>query len=316
MGVKDGAVQDPLLTKHSNGLFNDAAWFISEAILPATPVGTTTGKIGKYTGGHLRIVNTAHTGKGGYLEVETLVYQSDTYDINDHGLKEFVTDNQKRNALRPFNALEDSMINLTSLQFLAKEKALADVLLDPAVITNGATLAGNAQYDNLDHADSNPIEDRITAFGTIEDAIGVSPNAAVMNLKVARNLRYHTRLIDSLGFTNKRPNGLTMTELAEALEVDKVLIGRAKYNTAKEGQTDAFTDVWGNDLVYARIEDFSGLRQKILGVEVRKDKTKPRQVFRKQMDEPVGSTKIIVIDNYDQLFLNTDCAYLIQDAIG
>ena len=195
MGVKDGAVQDALLTQHSNGLFNDDNMFISESILPPVPVGPTTGKIGKYGGGHLRLVNTAHIGKGGYLEVETLVFDSDEYDITDHGLKEFVTDKQKRNAIRPFNALEDSTINLTSLQMIAKERGLALVLTDPSVLTQGAALAGNAQYNNRDHSDSNPIEDIITAFGVVEDAAGVTPNTAIMNQKVARALRFHDQLL-------------------------------------------------------------------------------------------------------------------------
>lgn len=316
MGVKDGAVQDALLTQHSNGLFNDDNMFISEQILPPVAVGPTTGKIGKYSGGHLRVVNTSHTGKGGYLEVETLVFDSDGYDIKEHGLKEFVTDKQKRNAVRPFNALEDATINLTSLQMIAKERALALVLTDPAVLTQGATLAGNAQYNNRDHADSNPIEDRITAFGVVEDAAGVTPNTAIMNQKVARALRFHHQMLEVLGFTRKRPNGLTMEELAEALEVDRVLIGRALYNTAKEGQTDAFSPIWPNDLIYAFIAPFAGLRMKTLGVEVRKSGTTPRAVFRKEMDEPVGSTKIIVIDNYDQIILNASTAYLLQDVIA
>ena len=227
MGVKDGAVQDALLTQHSNGLFNDDNMFISESILPPVPVGPTTGKIGKYGGGHLRLVNTSHTGKGGYLEVETLVFDSDEYDITDHGLKEFVTDKQKRNAIRPFNALEDSTINLTSLQMIAKERGLALVLTDPSVLTQGAALAGNAQYNNRDHSDSNPIEDIITAFGVVASGVVVdTTSSGVQVIKVT------TGPADISVKTTNFTDGSNVWTLGERNDVDQV-----KWEFSKDGAT-------------------------------------------------------------------------------
>lgn len=313
---QDSAVVDQLLTRHSNGLFNNSDFFIAEQILPAVAVGPTTGKVPAYGTEHLRLQNTVHRGKGNYNEVETLVYNTDTYDITDHGLFETVTDAQKRNALNPFDALQDATTGLTHLQFIAKEKALADALTATATITQNTTLSGNSQYNNRDHADSTPIEDKNTAFGTIEDSIGMEPNTAIMSPKVARALKFHAQLLDALGYKDNRPGGLNDAELAKALGVDRVLIGRGFYNSAARGQSDSIAQIWGKDLVFARIEQNVGLRQKTLGIEVRKSGTSPRQVRRFNPAMPVNSTQIICTDNYDQLLLNVECAYLIKNAIA
>ncbi len=315
MSTNDRAVLDRFLTQHSNGLFNEASDFIAEQILPAVGVGPTTGKVPGYDSDHLRIVNTVHRGKGEYVRIDSGAKNSSNYEIVDHGLTHVITDNDRRNATTPFDAQKDASIMLTSLQALAKEKALADVLTGGSVITQGATLSGNAQYAKRSHADSKPIEDRLTAFNTVEDAAGVTPNVAIMNQKVARALRFHGQLMEALGYKDHRPNGLTNDELAKALEVDRVLIGKAMYNSAKEGQTAVLSPVWGNDLVYAHIAPNLELRQKTLGIEVRKDKTSPRAVYKWMNKEPIDSETICVTDNYDQLILNATCAYLLQDVI-
>lgn len=316
MTTQDGSVLDAFLTQHSNMLLNTDDMFIAEKILPAVPVGPTTGKIAGYGSEHLRIMNTVHRGKGEYLEVDTQVYSSQDYEIVDHGLKEIVTENQQRNAITPYNALLDVTMALSSIQQLAKERALAVSLTDPAIITQGVTLSGNSQYDNLDHADSNPIEDGILAKATIKDASGKIPNVAIMNWEVAENLRFHDQFVHFLGWREMRPGGLSNQELAFALGVQQVLIGKATYNSAKRGQTDVFANVWGNDLIYAYVSPNLQLRDKTLGVEVRKSGTSPRQIYRKPNDEPINSTKITCLDNYDQLILNATCAYLIQDVIA
>lgn len=306
------ALIDKFLTSASNMLL--PAGYISEMILPAVPVQQTTGKIANYGNGHLRIVNTVHVGEGPYARVESITRDSDTYSIENHGLQGTITDEDFRNVEKPYDARIDETLALTTHLWLGKEKALADTLQDPSIITQGATLAGNAQYNNRDHADSDPIEDMQTARDTVLDAIGVSINTAIMSKKVFNALRFHAQLLNT-GYVQNRRGQLTGQELADVLEVDNIFVGEAVFNSAKQGQTAVIAQVWGKDLIYARIGP-PALRQKVLGWEVRKAGTTPRSVVRKSNFTPVGSEEIAVTDNYDQLILNADAAYLLQDVIA
>lgn len=316
MSTNDRAVLDGFLSGHSNQLSNSADAFIAEKILPPVSVNETTGKIAGYGDEHLRIVNTVHRGKGKYLEVDTQTYTSDTYEIIDHGLTEIITENMLRNVITPYNVDIDVTAALTSLQIIGKEKALADTLTSAAIITQGVTLSGNNQYNNIVHADSTPIQDAIAAKVAVKDNSGVMVNTAIMNWEVAENLRFHNAFVTYLGYKDMRPGGLSYEEVARALGVKKILIGSATYNTAKRGQAASYANIWGNDIVYAHIADNLELRQKTLGVEVRKSGTQPRQVYRWNNNEPVGSHTVAVLDNYDQLLLNPECAYLLQDVIS
>lgn len=310
------AIVDKLLTNVSNGLFQANEKYISERILPVVPVKQRTGLYGNYGNEHLRIVNTAHIGKGGYLEIDPITRASDSYVIEEHALKSVITAEDFDNVELPYDERADRTIGLTSLLWLAKEKALADTLMDPNVITQGVTLAGNSQYNKLTHADSDPLGDSLTAKNTVRDAIGIKPNVMVMSDSVADTLRVHDKLLDKLGFKHARPGGLEDEELARAFGVEKVLIGEAVFNNAKKGQSDNLTKVWAKDIIFLVTADRAKKYQKILGVEMRLKRGAPRKVFRFKQDEPIDSEKIIVQDHYDQLILNASAAYLIQDAIA
>lgn len=307
------AITDKFLSGASNMLVPTG--FIAESILPAVSVKETTGKVANYGNGHLRIENTVHTGEGPYARVDSITRGSDAYDIEDHGLQGTITDNDFRNVEDPYDARLDETLALTTHLALGKEKALADALQDPAIITQGATLTGNAQYNNRTHADSDPIGDMQTARDTVLDSTGTLINTAIMSTKVYNALRFHETLISSLGFTDQRPGALSRQELAQALELDNIFVGNAIYNSAKQGQTAVLANVWAKDLIYATI-GLPALRQKVLGWEIRKSGTTPRQVVRQKNFTPVGSEEVAVTDNYDQLLLNATCAYLVQDVIA
>ena len=306
------ALIDKFLTNASNMLLPQN--YISEMILPIVPRKQTTGKIANYGNGHLRIENTLHIGEGPYARVDSITRDSDTYSIENHGLQGTITDEDFRNVEKPYDARIDEAIALTTHLWLGKEAGLANILQDPAIITQNSTLAGNAQYNNRDHADSNPIEDMQTARDTMLDSIGQSPNAAVMSRKVFNALRFHAQLLNT-GFVQNRTGQLSGQELADVLELDQIFVGDAIFNSAKQGQAAVIAPVWGKDLIYVKIGK-PALRQKVLGWTIIKSGTKPRQVQRKKNFTPRGSEEISVDDNYDQLILNAECAFLIQDAIA
>ena len=306
------AIIDKFLTNASNMLLPQG--YISEMILPAVPVKETTGKVANYGNGHLRIETTVHTGEGPYARVESITRGSDSYSIEDHGLQGTITDNDFRNVEKPYDARIDETLALTTHLWLGKEKGLADTLQDPTIITQGITLTGNAQYNKRDHSDSNPIENMQTARDTVLDAIGVSINTAIMSKKVFNALRFHSQLLN-VGFVQNRTGQLSKEELADILELENIFVGEAIFNSAKKGQTAVIEQVWGKDLIYAKIGK-PALRQKVLGWEIRKAGTTPRKVVRESNFTPVGSEEIAVTDNYDQLILNTEAAFLIQDAIA
>jgi len=312
MKTQSGALVEKLLTNVSNQLIPEG--YISELILPVLNVVQTTGLIGKYSNDHLRIIDTTVGGKGLYPTVNTTVRSSTSYKLTDHALKELLVEDDYDNVEKPYDVEEDSTVALTTHLWLEKEKGLADAVADTGIITNNTTLAGGDQWSA--YTTSDPLGDLVAARAAIRGACGMKPNIAFLDEDVADVLRFHPQMLDSLGFKEQRPGGLNDKELSVALKVPDVYVAQAVFNDGVQPAADSIKPVWGKHFWYAVSPKSAARRQQSLGYRVQKAGQKSRQVFKSNPDEPVGSTKIIVKDKYQQLLSNPDCAYLIENAIA
>lgn len=312
MQTQNGAIVSKLLTGVSNGYVPEG--FIAEEVLPAKYVPQSTGKIGKYANNHLRLVNTLHVGKGPYRQLEAVQVSSDSYDIEDHGVFDIITKKDMVNFEDPFDAEVDTALALRLALQIGKEYALSAALRNSSIITNGVTLSGNSRYSQIAHADSQPIQDSVAAHAAIRNATGMRANVVMMSGQVFDYVSRHQQILAALGYTKLPEGGLSKDSLARVLNVERVLVGEAMYNASKEGQADDLQTIWGSDMVYARV-GAPALRQKVLGYEMRLNGDTPYETATFMPAMPRKSKGVVVTDGYDQLLLNTDCAYLIKTAI-
>jgi hypothetical protein len=107
---------------------------------------------------------------------------------------------------------------------------------------NSVTLSGTDQFSD---ANSDPIG-VFEQYGLAVDlACGKRPTHAAMSLETFLTLRRHPQLI---GRYNAIAAQLSKEQVAELLGVQDILIGKARKNTAKEGQTDVLGRIWGKDI--------------------------------------------------------------------
>lgn len=303
---------DKLLTNVSSAYIPQG--YVSEIALPQIPVLQKTGLLGKYSDSHLRIETSLMGGRGEARRVETITRQTTTYQIESHGLEGVVTDDDRRNVEKPFDAERDEVIGLSTAIWLAKEKSLADTLTSSSVITQGVTLSGTSQYN--DYANSDPIGDFKTARETVYNSVGVPPDTAIMSWPVFNCLAYHPGILDALGFTQNRAGQLSEPELAKAMGVKRLLVAMPQFNSAAEGQTDVRANAWGKHIVFGVMPMRAQVYQVSLGYYLTLQGRRPREVFKFEMNNPPRSTGIIVQDHWDMLISNASAGYLITDAIA
>ena len=306
------AVQDKLLTNVSNKLV--PMGYVSEQLLTPLSSKNTTGKIGSYGNGGLRIENTLMAGGGKAPSVDSVTRSSSTYSVERHGLEGIVTPDDFANVDEPFDARKDETESLTSLLWLSKEKALADTLADTAIVTQNVTLSGSGQYS--DFANSDPLGDFITARSTIRNSVGLPPNGCVMDWDVAEVLRYHPAILEALGFKDNRAGSLSDQELASALKVDKLLVAKSVYNSANQGQSDSIAAVWGKHIVFFHAPSSPMKMQKSLGYYITLQGRGSRKAFRSSISNPPESEQIVVVDDYDFFLTDANAAYLLKNAIA
>jgi hypothetical protein len=89
-------------------------------------------------------------------------------------------------------------------------------------------------------------------------ATGQKANTLVLGATTwSKGLKWNADLTDIIKYTQK---GIATPELlATALEFKKVLIGSAIYNTAAEGATPVYADIWSDNALVMYLPDAPGL---------------------------------------------------------
>jgi len=124
---------------------------------------------------------------------------------------------------------------------LDREKRVSDILFNAAnyATANKTTLVGAAQWSD---GASNP-------YIAITDAMRgmlVAPTKLVIGATAYYALARHARILDAMAGTTGARREATAEQIAGLLGLSEIIVGRAKVNTAKKGQTPALTDIWGD----------------------------------------------------------------------
>lgn len=122
---------------------------------------------------------------------------------------------------------------------------------------SSATLTGINAWS--DYANSNPLGDIDTGVNAVHDTTGFMPNKAVISRRCWQKLRRHPQLINAV-FPGGGGGGTAgLDQLANLIGVDQILIGATIKNTAAEGQTAAFTDVWSTGFALLYVAPAPGI---------------------------------------------------------
>jgi hypothetical protein len=108
-----------------------------------------------------------------------------------------------------------------------------------------------------DDANGDPFTDISVWQDTVLQNTGMEPNVLVLSRPAYSALRKHPLVIDRIKYTSPAYAGkITPQLLAEAFDVEKVVVSKAVYNSAQEGASDSFNFVVGKHalLCYAAPE--------------------------------------------------------------
>ena len=249
-------VQDVMLTRYARLLGPQLGSFIAEDIFPSVDVATKTGKFYNVEGGFAS-ASPGHDmviadGQASPLRISTSVSKVNGWEVDANGLG--VQLSKTSEAYAQGNGLNLRQANTAVLArecMINRERQAAAVAFSATVFAGKtAALAGADRFDN---AASDPISTAQTARDTIIKNSGETPNVAIMGYSVYRHLRQHPLILEYCSRTSSRVGLLTDDDLARALDVETIYVGKAVANTAVEGQTASQDFIWGKSLLFARL---------------------------------------------------------------
>lgn len=242
---------------------NDA--YIADKIFPIVPVQHRTNKYFKYRKGdffrdeaQLRADSTESAGSGYNLD-------TGSYAANEWALHQDIGEQVRSNADPAVDVDVAATKILMQKLAIRRDRFFVSTFLANSIwgtSVSGAT-AGNGSTTVTywsDDAAGDPFTDIATAQTTVLQNTGFMPNTLVLGWPVYQALRKHPLVIDRIKYTSPAYAGkINAKLLAEAFDVDRVLVSQAVYNSAAEGATDSFSFVTGKHALLCYTPSAPGL---------------------------------------------------------
>ena len=302
---------DSALTTFSRKYENQS--FIWKQVMPIVPVKKRSDKFFRYVvEDYFRIPDDAVSPKAYPNEVGLRV-DTDNYSVQDYALEDWVSKEEEDNADSPLAPRTDATEFLVELLNLAQEKRVADIVFNPATYpsTNVVTLSGTSQWGG---SADDPIGDIMRGLDTAFQR----PNLIVFGAEAWSKFRQLPEVIDAVKATpgaSLKGALASADEVAKLFEVEKVLIGLAKYNVSAEGQAASYSRLWGKHVALLYVKKKPTIRSVTFGATfVEMDMTVMTGWDGRRGAK--GATWIKVAWNNDTKVIAPDVGYLIQNAVA
>lgn len=143
-----------------------------------------------------------------------------------------------------YDPLGNEVMFLQELIALDREKRVASLVHNSANynVTLRETLAGAAQFS--DYANSDPI----SVINAALDKPLVRPNQIVFNAEGWSRFKAHPKIVEAVKGTGAKQGNASREAVAELFELEEVIVGSARANSAKRGQEPALVRLFGKHI--------------------------------------------------------------------
>jgi hypothetical protein len=294
--------QDPLLGNLSVAYKNPN--YVADLIFPEVQVAKVTGVYFTYDKSKFVAPNTLRAPSTRANRVSFGLTKTAYGPLLEHSLEQDIPDEVLDQQQAPFDANIDTTEDVTERILLDKEiDAYNQLSTGP-----DKTLSGTDMWS--DYAHSDPLQDVQLAMDTIQKNALVHANVLLLSYPVFAKLRHHPAIIERVKYSMK--GFLDEALLAEAFDVDTVIVAKAEKNTANEAQTAVMSYIWGKDACLLYVSPTPGIRSVTYGYTLRRG---PRVVER--WDERAVKAQFVrVTDWYEQMIVASAAKYYIASAIA
>lgn len=232
---------DPALTAIAIAYRNPG--YIADVVLPRIRVGKQAFKFMQYATETQFTAPDSLVGRRSRPNQVTLEGAEIADATEDHALDGGVPRADVENADERYDPLGDEVAFIMELVALRREMRVAGIVFSAATYDVGlkATLAGASQF-------SDPGSDPITAINAALDVPLMRPNQMVFGQGGWTKFRSNPVIVEAVLGTGAKKGVVKREAVAELFEVNEVVVGQARGNTAKKGQPAALARLWGNHL--------------------------------------------------------------------
>ena len=244
-------VIDPILTTHAQGYQRPGN--VGLHLFPTVVVPAYAGQVLEFGKEAFRRYNTQRA-PGAATKRITFGYAGKPYAIIPNAL-EAVVPNENRTdaaAVPGIDLAGDAVDVVLDAMELSHEYACADIARNAANYDNDhkVALVGANRWTG---GSADPSKDIAAAKNAIRESIGIRPNTVILSATAFAALEFSEDIIGRLKYTGR--DAVSTDILAKLWNVQQVIVGEA---VGSSGQNDAFSDVWGDDVIVAYVAPANG----------------------------------------------------------
>lgn len=229
--------------------------YIGDVLMPVVTVKNRSDKIWEFPVQTMQELQSSSLAgnRGMPGEVKYSIDSSKNYSVNDYALIDWVGNDEIENSDAPLQPKVQATEVVTNYLLLGREYRVAGVVFASGNYgSNTSALSGATRWDV---ATSDPVQ-------AIDDAIEscfVRPNTMAIGALAWNRLKSHPKVLQyilSRAATTAGTVPLRVNEqlFAEAFGLERVVVGRAKYVTSREGASLTSGYIWGKSCALIRVE--------------------------------------------------------------
>lgn len=168
-----------------------------------------------------------------------------SYSLEEHAIKDLVSDRDRANADQPINVDVDTTEFLTDAIMLRLEKQASDLFFTTTNWSNNGTLTTATSWWGNTTTAVSPMIQVMSATSAIVRAAGLKPNTLILGWQTYEGLKNNSAIYSRVQYVERAI--VTPELLAAVFDVERVLVGAASYNNMQEGHAFSGTFIWGPD---------------------------------------------------------------------
>jgi hypothetical protein len=248
-------VTSPALTAIAIGYSNPDLALIADRVLPRTPVMAEKFKWTWYPTAQMFTVPPTRVGRTGIVNRVSFTGEERTASVEDYGLEDGIpiSDIEEARRMRELNLgnFDPELVSaagLTNLILLDREVRVASIVQNPSnyAASRRLALSGTAQFS--DYVNSDPIGVLKSAF---QSTLIYRPNKMSMSRDVWTVLSSHPALVNAIKGNVTGKGIITPEEFVRLFSgegLKELNIGEGFVNTARRGQPEVLSRVWGKSI--------------------------------------------------------------------
>tara|TARA_Y100000310_G_scaffold78084_1_gene74715 strand:+ start:6713 stop:7672 length:960 start_codon:yes stop_codon:yes gene_type:complete len=289
--------------------FAGAEGYIASKVMPIVPVQKQSDRFYIVDKDSWIRINTSYRAPKTAPRRVNFRVSSDNYFADNYALAGENSFEDLANADDAIRLRENTTQMVTDMILRDYEDRVASTVTSGTNLGSYVTLANTLLWS--DYTNSVPLSDVSTAHAFIRNRTGLVANTAIMDPDTISIIRKHPDLLDLYKYTSG--GQVSLPQLADAFDVEQILIGKGIKNTNLVGGTASITNMWGNNAIFAHIKPGMSLETATYGLSFRWTPAGlplPMQAYRYNDPDPGKKVEVVEVGMYqDEKIVGQDLSY-------